>query len=99
MLTVLFSLISNLNLNMDVFEPTRFPNVLLRWSRDVGVTTLEVTGNISGGVVTPTSVVSLNENSVRHQTLVLLPSSFQAKTAEIDFSFAGHVTWVLPYRK
>ena len=67
MLTVLFSVILNLNLNMDVFEPTRFPNVLLRWSRDVGVTTLEVTGKISGGVVTPTSVVSLNENSVRHQ--------------------------------
>ena len=65
MSTVLFSLISNLNL--DLFEPTLFPNVLLRWSRDVSVTTLGVTGNITRGVVTPTSVVSLNENSVRHQ--------------------------------
>ena len=64
MSTLLFSLISNLNLNMktDVFF-----DFLPLWSRDVDVTTLEMTGNVSGGVVTPTSVVSLNENSVRHQ--------------------------------
>ena len=67
MLTVLFQQISNLNLNMDVFDPTGFSTFLLRWSRDVGVTTLEVTENVSGVVVTPTSVVSLQKNSVRLQ--------------------------------
>ena len=61
MSTVLFSLISNLNLNMkkDVFF-----DFLSLWSRDVDVTTLEMTGNVSGGVVTPTSVVSLNKISI-----------------------------------
>ena len=64
MSTVLFSLLSNLNLNM---KKDVFLDFLPLWSRDVGVTTLEMTGNISGSVVAPTSVVSLTENSVLHQ--------------------------------
>jgi hypothetical protein len=39
----------------------------IRWSRDVGVTIPEVTGNVHGRVVTPTSVVTLKKNPVRHQ--------------------------------